>query len=760
MNKPDDEATQSADSDARDFIEQDRDAGSLLNFSRLRRLPVILQTEGAECGHACLAMISCYFGQKIDLLELRLRFSTSTNGVTLSRLIEVAHQLDISSRAIRVELEDISQLQTPCILHWGMNHFVVLKTVKREFVIIHDPAYGERRVSRSELARKFTGVALELAKGPTFKRKKADPPLSLKDLAGSITGLGSSLLKIFAMAMALELFAILTPQFMQMVIDQVLADGDHNLLVMLGGSFTLMLMLQIFITAWRTWTVTWVSANFNIGWSGNAFRHLLKLPQSYFLKRHLGDLVSRFSAINAIQQVLTTKSVEALIDGLMAIITFVMLLIYSVPMGLITAVAVVIYAFTRYVYFRVFREANLNQIVTTAKQQGALMETMRGIQTVQLHNQQAARSGHFLNMTADVLNNTIAVQRFQLVFDGINGLTTGLQRIGIIWIGAWLALSGRFSAGMLVAFVAYADQFSARANGLVEYVVQLRLLRLQSERVADIVLSQPEGNIEGTYSGPIPESLSICFDDVSYRYSDSDPWVLEGCSFTIRPGESVAIVGQSGCGKSTLARLMTGLLDPERGRIELSGIDLRYLGKIRLRSLMSTVMQDDSLFNGSIAENVCFFDVEASIDGIHDACRFAGLHDEIMRMPMGYQSPIGDMGSSLSGGQRQRLLLARALYRKPKILVLDEATSHLDLINERIVNDHIQRMNILRVVIAHRPETISSCDRVIEIREGRVFSDQSQSEETEIHQARVGPHRIGQHELVRSESHAGIVHDD
>jgi ATP-binding cassette, subfamily B, bacterial CvaB/MchF/RaxB len=699
--------------------DENLDPASLLNFSRKRRLPVIQQTEASECGHACLAMIACYFGHQTDLLSLRLRFSTSSKGMTLSRLIEIAHEMDLSSRPIRVELQDVSQLEVPCILHWGMNHFVVLKKVRKHSVTIHDPANGERSISLGEFSRRFTGVALELSKGPKFKRKSAEPPLSLKELAGSVTGLGSSLRKIFAMALALEVFALLAPQLMQAVIDQVLADGDHDLLMMLGLTFSLLLLLQTAVTAMRTWTVTWVSANFNIGWSGNAFRHMLRLPQHFFLKRHLGDLVSRFGAINTIQQTLTTKFVEASIDGLMTMMTLVMLMLYSVPMALITLGAVLAYGFMRIVYFRIFREANLNQIITTAKQQGVLMETMRGVQTVQIHNQQAARSARFLNMTADVLNNTIVVQRLQLIFDALNSLTSGFQRIGVIWLGAWLALKGNFSAGMLIAFAAYADQFSTRAGGLVDYAVQLRLLRLQSERVADIVLSPPEVNLEGTYNGSIAENSPLCFKGVSYRYSESDPWVIKDCSFTINPGESVAIVGPSGCGKSTLARLMTGLLDPEEGVIELGGIDFRYIGKNHLRSVMSSVMQDDNLFNGSIAENVCFFDVDAATEDILQACELAGIHHEISLMPMGYQSLIGDMGSSLSGGQKQRLLLARALYRKPRILVLDEATSHLDLMNEKLVNEHVRRMNILRIVIAHRPETIKSCDRIVELREGR-----------------------------------------
>jgi ATP-binding cassette, subfamily B, bacterial CvaB/MchF/RaxB len=708
----------------------EREPWSLLKFGKRNRLPVIFQTEAAECGLACLAMISGYYEHEVDLLSLRLKFSTSIKGVTLARLIEMAHEMNFTTRAIRIEVDDIGGLETPCILHWGMDHFVVLKRVTRSGVVIHDPAYGERHVSYDELSKRFTGVVLELWKGLEFRKSSPEPTVSLRDLAGNVTGLYGSLLKIFAMATALELFSLVTPQFMQIVTDQVLADNDHDLLTFLGVSFTLLLVVQTAVTAMRTWAVIWISSQFNIGWSANVFRQMLGLSHQYFLKRHLGDLISRFGAINAIQQTFTTQSVEAILDGLMASLTFALLVVYSGPMAAITLVATIIYIGLRFLYFRIFKEANLNQIVTMARQQGVLMETIRGIQTVQLHNKQAARSSKFMNLTAEVLNNSIIVQRLQMMFDASSGITTGLQRVSVIWLAAWFTLKGSFTAGMLIAFAAYADQFSTRANSFIDYLIKLRLLRLQTERLADIVLSPQEQGLESGYLGEVPHALTLSFKGVSFRYSEGDPWVLEECSFEIHEGESVAIVGPSGCGKSTLAKLITGLLDPNEGRIELSGVDIRKFGKNAVRSMIGSVMQDDALFNGTVADNICFFDQEAVFSDIRYASELAGIHQEIMQMPMGYQSLIGDMGSSLSGGQRQRLLLARALYRKPKLLLLDEATSHLDIANERAINTHIRHMRIMRIVIAHRPETIRSCDRVIELHERKArytdFVDQSQ----------------------------------
>jgi ATP-binding cassette subfamily B protein RaxB len=696
------------------------DASDKLHFGYGRRLPVMRQSETSECGLACLAMIAAYYGHEDDLPSLRRRFSTSFKGTTLIQLIEMAQALGLAGRPLRLELSELPQLQTPCILHWDLNHFVVLRKVTKRGVIVHDPANGECRLSWKVLSKHFTGVALELGVGPDFKRKEAPPPVSLRALAGSIQGLGKSLSIIFALALVLEVFALLPPQLIQMVVDQVLADDDHDLLAVLGASFLLLTFLQTAVSALRTWTVMWVGMHFNLNWTGNVFQHLLKLPQSYFLKRHLGDIVSRFGAISAIQQTLTTQFVSVIIDGVMASLTLVVIVIYSPLLAGLTVLALALYACLRLLYYRVYRESNLSQIVVSAKQQSHFMEAVRGVQTLRLYNQGPARTARYLNATADTLNTSIAVQRLNLWFGSLNDLTSGVQRVGILWLGAWLALKNEFSAGMLMAFIAYADQFTRRGSSLVDYVIQLKLLRLQGERLADIVLVAPEPFTRGTYAGPIPEA-SIRFEHVSFRYAEGEPWIIKDCSFEIRSGESVAITGPSGCGKSTLARLMLGLLDPSQGTIYVGGVDLQKLGKDAYRKIVGSVMQDDTLFAGSIADNISFHDEAATPEGVENAAKLAALHEDIMTMPMGYHSLVGDMGSSLSGGQKQRVYLARALYRSPKILVLDEATGQLDAHNESRINANLKTMPMTRIAIAHRAETLRAADRILYCANGRVM---------------------------------------
>ncbi len=695
-------------------------AASRLNFGWGKRLPVIRQSEAAECGLACLAMIAGYYGHHVKLPTLRRQFSLSLKGITLTRLVDMASALGLACRPLRLDMDELSRLATPCILHWDMDHFVVLREVRKRHVVIHDPAVGERHLKLDDLRPHWTGIAVEVSKGPNFKRKSPPPPVSLRKLAGSVEGLGRALSVVFSLALLLELISLLWPQFLQIVIDQVLADSDHSLLTFLGLSFLLLLAMQTTVTALRTWTVMWLGTHFNLSWVGNVFQHLLRLPQAYFLKRHLGDIVSRFSAVSVIQETVTTQFVGVILDGLMAVLTLVVMLIYSPLLSGIVVLAMVIYAVMRVLYYRAYFEANLSQITVQAKQQSVFMEAVRGVQTLRLHNRSAAHTSRYLNAATNTLNMSIGVQKLNLIFSAINGMTSGVQRIGVLWLGAWLALGGTFSAGMLMAFVAYADQFTSRSGSLIDYVVQLKLLRLQGERLADIVLTSPEKHVEARWAGPEPES-SVRFDNVSFRYAVGEPWVLQNCSFGIKAGESVAITGPSGCGKSTLVRLLLGLLDPQRGVINIGGIDLKQLGKRQWRDMVGCVLQDDTLFAGSIADNISFHDEAATPATIEAAARNAQLHEDIIAMPMGYHTLVGDMGSALSGGQRQRLLLARALYRQPKVLVLDEATSHLDVDCERKINEALKQLAITQIVIAHRDTTIRASKRVLVFQAGDVY---------------------------------------
>jgi ATP-binding cassette subfamily B protein RaxB len=686
-----------------------------LQFGWSRSLPMMLQTEAAECGLACLAMVASYHGHDVDLASLRRRFTTSLKGVTLARVMAMAGQLGFTCRPLKLDMDDLSQLKTPCLLHWDLNHFVVLKRVGKHRIVIHDPAGGIRKLSRKEVSEHFTGVALELAPSADFSPVSERHAVSLRALTGRVRGLVPALAQILLLALALEVFALAAPFYLQWVLDQVMVSADHDLLSLLGLGFIGIAVFSALVTAARSWAVTWLGATLNVQWASNLFSHLMQLPLDWFEKRHVGDVVSRFGSIQTIQRTLTTQFIGSLLDGLMSLVTLVVMAFYSIWLTVLVVSLFLAYGLIRWVFFNPLRRANEEQIVYAARQQSELLESIRGAMPIKLANKQGERLSRYANATVSTANRDIGIQRLGIAFTLSNQLMFGIGRVAMIWIAATLALKNEFSAGMLIAFIAYADQFTSRAAGLIDKWVDFSMLKLHAERVADIALTAPEKMADSTWSGPIPEA-SVELDNVSFRYAEGEPWILKDCSLRIEAGESVAIVGPSGCGKSTLAKIVLGLLQPTEGEVRFGSIDIRKLGLDSYRQWIGAVMQEDQLFAGSVADNISFFDPEATPVRIEAAARLAAIHDDIAAMPMGYQSLMGDMGSSLSGGQKQRVILARALYRRPRLLVLDEATSHLDVERERLVNAAVQRLKVTRVVIAHRPETVVSANKIIALK--------------------------------------------
>ena len=694
--------------------------GGLRLGLRASRVPVILQTEAAECGLACLAMVASAHGHHTDLPTLRRQFSLSLKGLNLLDLVRMAETLKLHARALRAEIDDLAQLAQPCILHWDMNHFVVLVGVRRGVATIHDPAHGARRMKLEQLSRHFTGVVLELNPAADFMPRTQRQHVAPRQLLGRVVGLKRSLAQIFALALALEAFVLLSPFLMQWVVDDVLVSADRDLLVTLGVGFGLLVLIQAATAAIRSWAVLVLSATLNLQWLANVFAHLMRLPVAWFEKRHIGDIWSRFSAVQQIQRTLTTSFLEAVLDGLLVVLTLAMMFFYSAGLTAVALAAVGIYALLRWAFFRPLREATEEALVHEAKKSSHFLESLRGVQAIKLFNAQADRQSRFTSLVVDTMNADIATRKLELMFAVLHRLLFGLERVAVIWLGALLVLDQRFSVGMLFAFMAYKEQFAQRISALIDKVVDLKMLRLQGERLADIVLTAPEQERAAAHvrqSAGIP-AIELC--KVSFAYSDAEPQVLSDVSLRIEPGESVAIVGPSGCGKTTLLKLMLGIHEPDAGEMLIGGVPLSQLGLHAWRELVGVVMQDEPLFSGSIAENISFFDLQPDLDWLQQCARVASVHDDIEAMPMAYHTLIGDMGSSLSGGQKQRILLARALYKRPKILLLDEATSALDVEGERLVNQAVKQLSLTRVIVAHRAETIASARRTVVLGDGAI----------------------------------------
>lgn len=695
----------------------------ILSYWHTRRVPVLLQSEASECGLACVAMIASFHGHQVDIASLRRRFSISLKGATLKGLINLASGLGLRARPLKVPLEGLASLQLPCILHWNMTHFVVLKRVTRSGLTIHDPAIGERSLSLADASPHFTGVALELSPGHDFRPQVERQHFTLLSLMGRVTGLKRGLGQILLLGLALQFLSLLAPFFLQWVVDEAIVAADRTLVTVLGIGFLLLVLIQTAITGVRAWVTTVLAINLNFQWLGNAFAHLLRLPLAYFEKRHLGDIVSRFESISAMQRSFTNQFVEGIIDGMLVLCTAAVMLVYSVPLAMVTFACILLYGAFRWLLFDRLRNATAEQIIHAAAQQTHLFESTRGMQSVRLFNRAQERRIGWMNKLADQFNADLRIARINVSFQVAQVFLVNAERVLVIWLAAYAVMDQRFSVGMLFAFMSFKDQFTQRMASLIDKLFELRMLRLHGERVADILLTAPEPEVHSGEIDMAGVSPSIEFRNLGFRYSDSEPFVLRGLNLVIPAGQCVAITGASGCGKTTLIKLLLGLLEPVEGEILIGGVPVGVMGYNNFRQIVGTVMQDDQLFAGSIAENINFFEPQADDSQTLMSARRAAIHDEVAAMPMGFNTLVGDIGTGLSGGQKQRILLARALYREPKILVLDEATSHLDVRNEQLVNSSIRSLQLTRLLVAHRPETINTADRVVVLEAGAIVED-------------------------------------
>ena len=687
------------------------------------RPPLILQSEVAECGLACLAMIATAHGTAVTLPELRRRFPAALKGMRLRDLLEVAAGLGFSGRPMKLDLPQLGKLSLPCILHWDLRHFVVLTRVRGDGITVLDPAVGERRLRLAEVSDHFTGVALELTPAPGFQHAAPAPRVSLRALTGQVLGLRRALAQILLVALVLELFAIVAPVCSQLIVDDVLSTGDRELLKVLVLGFGLLLVTQTALGLARSWLLILLTQTLSLQWRGNAFAHLLRLPVAFFERRHLGDISSRFGAVEAIQKTLTNGAIEAVLDVLMAVAALVMMAVYAWPLALVVLGAVALYGLLRWAAYRPLKEASAERLIVAARESTHFLETLRAMTPLKLFGREQERRAQWQNLIVEVQNRDVRTARLSTAMNAANTFLFGAANLLVLYLGAGLILDGQqagavtMTVGMLFAFLSYRTQFTGRVSALIDYAVEWRMLGLHAERLADIALEPPEPDeVPANDLAHLAASLEL--RDVSFRYGPQEPWILRHVNLTVPAGQSLAITGPSGAGKTTLMKLLLGLLAPVEGEVRYGGVPMRQLGLKNVRARIGTVMQEDVLRTGSLADNLAFFDAQPDLARVRACAMLAQIHEDIVGMPMGYQTLVGDLGSGLSGGQKQRLLLARALYREPQVLALDEATSHLDVARERAVTANLAGLPLTRLMIAHRPDTIAGAERVVVLERG------------------------------------------
>ena len=701
----------------------------LVEFSGRQKTPYIPRGEAGECALACLAMVAGFHGYKTDLIALRQRYGMSLKGANLKQVVQVAEDIGFNARPLRGEIEDMPHLAMPAILHWNLNHFVVLTAitggVRGKRYHIHDPARGALVLSEEDVSRQWTGVALDLLRSESFKPKIERKQLNVTQLWSKMTGFWGTIRQVVLLSLMMQLVVLATPFFLQISIDTVFPAFDSDLLLMLALGFGGLTIINLLASWLRSLVLVTLSNSLSYQVIVNLFRYLVRLPLDYFEKRHVGDIISRFGSTQPISQLIIQGMIAAFIDGLMAILTLALMFVYSTILGSVACAALALYVGLRLAFLQSIKLRNLDVITTMAKENSNFIESVRGISAIKAFGQEGNRQRLWQKSKADAVNAQVKLGRLQAAFDALGQFVIGAERVLFVYIAITLAFDSILTVGMIFAFQAYKQQFLDAGMRLTEQMINYQIVKVHLTRISDIALTPlEEGEAEKSNEEP-DFTKPLVLDRVFYRYGTNEPMVLQGANLTIEPGEFIAITGSSGGGKTTLVKILMGLFEPTNGAVRLGERPISSYRKAKYRRCIGSVAQGDMLYAGSLAENISFFDPEIDMKRVREVARMAQIDVEIEAMPMGYETLVGDMGSVLSGGQLQRVLLARALYPDPKVLILDEGTANLDAENENKILESLKELEITRIAVAHRPATLEAAERRFVTKGGQLIDPEA-----------------------------------
>ena len=683
-------------------------------FRSRNTLPMIFQTEMSECGLACLAMIANYYGKFSDIRSLRESLCMPANGASAKHVLQAALQLNLQGRALKLELKDIYLLTLPAILHWDTDHFVVLKKVSHKSLIIHDPTVGIRKYKLVELDNHFTGIAIELRPTASFTREDLVKKYSLKDYFKITPSFRGAIWHLFFLSLLLQLLSLVSPLYLQLVIDQGLSKGDMDIIFLVALLFSLVIFAKTSVSYFRGIVLLQFSSQLGFQMVSNTFAHLLKLPLSYFERREMGDIVSRFSSLDNIKQLVTHEMITVIVDGLFSFLSLVLLFLYSPILAVVALFFVIALLLTR--LLTIPREKTYRQetLQTGAKQQTRFMENIRCMPVTKNYGIESERLSEWQNCYAHFVNTSYRLGHLQLSLSSLHNLLSGLDHIVTIYLGSVAIFSGQMTIGQLMSFIFLKQNFSGSVSAMLPKLAEIRLLRLELDRVSDIISADPEQSYQDNSLLQLDVCGSIEVNNLSFHYP-SEPELFRSLSFLIETGEFLAISGRSGCGKSTLLKLLLGLNKPAKGTVFADGRPIFELGIKHYRSQVSAVLHGDSLLSGSLAYNVNLETEPLNSERLKEACRRSCILDDICQLPMGFNTQVGEMGVALSAGQVQRILLARALYRHPKILLLDEALSHLSTNVAQQIIRNIRDVNITLILVTHNSDLVNLADYSLEL---------------------------------------------
>jgi ABC-type bacteriocin/lantibiotic exporter with double-glycine peptidase domain len=694
--------------------------------ARAGRIPLVSQVSATDCGPACLAMVLGYHGKPTSLAVLRAAVGGATQGVNARQLVETARRFGLRARGVKLELEKLRYLPAGSILHWEMNHFVVLEAVDRRGARILDPSSGPRRISWEELANRATGVAIlceagsELAAEVASRRGQPTRNTRFARYLRWLQAAPGYWPRVIVLSAILQLIALSGPLALGLTIDKIVPRHDSDLLQLLAAGALIVLSVQFLTNYVRSNLLLHLRTYMDAHMTLELNEHILSLPFSFFQQRRAGDLAMRLSSSAQIREVLTSAALSGVLDGSLALGYLVLLIVLAPPLAAIAVGVAVLQGLVVLSTGRRNAEMMSEQLLSQARLASAQVESLAAIEPIKSMGAESRVAERWADLYVDVLNTNLDRARLGAQVSTLTGALGFGGPLALLLTGAHLVLTGSLGTGAMLALSSVGSAFLNPVGSLVNMWAQLQTLRSYFERLEDVLDTPPEPKGDPNQELPAARG-AIELREVSFGYDPKLPHVLEDVSLSVQPGEFLAIVGRSGSGKSTLARLLAGLYSPISGSLTFEGRDFRLWDPSSLRSRLGIVTQDTRLFASSIRDNVTLFDSSVPLDRVQHAARQAEIHDDVLKLPLGYDTPLSDGGGSVSGGQRQRLSLARALLREPSVVVLDEATSQLDSISERKVHENLAALRCTRIVIAHRLTTVRNADRILVLDAGRVI---------------------------------------
>jgi ATP-binding cassette subfamily B protein len=674
-----------------------------------------------ECGLACLTMILNYYGSGISLADVRTRCGVGRDGLSALEIVKTARDYGMRVRAVSLQRNDFRFVTLPAIVHWQFDHFLVVERWSRKQVDVVDPARGRGRLTQDEFDAGFTGVVITLEPGEAFDRRAASAsPAAFRSYALQYLRLApGTFLQILGVSLLLLVLGLFLPILTKVMVDQVLPFQMRSIMPVLAIGIVVLFGVQIIATLLREWLLVYLRARIDITMMLGFVEHLLALPYRYFQQRSTGDLLSRVSSNAMLRELLSNQLLSSVVDSGLVTFYLFLLLWQSPPFGLLTLGVGLLGALVLVLSKNSVNRLAGRELAAFGKSQGYLGEAMVGIATLKAAGAEDRAFDRWSNLFFDHLNISL---RYNYVSGTVAGILATLPLFGplaLLWVGAAQVLNGSITLGTMVALLALAAAFFAPLTSLVNSAQQFQLVSANLDRIRDVIEAEPEQ--ERQAARPAPRlSGQLWVHHVGFRYAERAPQVLHSIDLSVHPGQRVAIVGPSGSGKSTLAKLLLGLYLPTEGDVFYDGLSLRDLNWQEVRRQFGVVLQESVLFSGSVRSNITLSNPLIDREQVVEAATVAAIHDDIMAMPMGYDTFVSEGGSALSGGQRQRLAIARAVAHKPAIILLDEATSHLDVETERRVAENLRTLACTQIIIAHRLSTVRDADSILVLDQGTI----------------------------------------